>query len=408
MTDIDKLQKISADLGNPGVDKLFIAARRRGLQVTKRQVKTLLSRLGDRQIFRAVQPSKGKTASEDIDTRFQMDLIDLHNDAAFDKTGDVNKFILILINVFTREVYAETLGKKEPKEVSEALASMLDKLPIDPKIISSDNGKEFLGPVTTMLQKRDIAQKFKEVGDINALGVVDKAIQTLKKNMARILTDEKVRNWKDALKKAVKGYNDTYHSSVHDAPSDVRGDDKVMFMNLQDNAAKFEHNQQLFEKRVSKLMTDGAFHAPLPNSTQKFKRGYQATYGGVTNVKELQGSTVIGENGVAIDIKRVLSVPEDSTDAVGRLGEVNTALGNKKREITENVMRALYDYLENKEQVSLVTAAKHLRSRMLEYDKTLEKAKVNLIDIIRLYPEFLKLTGAKKLSKDYYYVKRVE
>ena len=407
MSDIEKLQKIASDLGNPGADKVYVAARRRGLQVTKKQVKTLLSRLGERQIFRPVQPSRGKTAAEDIDTRFQMDLIDMHNDPAFDKSGDVDKFILILINVFTREVYARALAKKEPKDVSQALGSLLDDLPIDPKIISSDNGNEFQGPVTTMLQKRNIAQRFKAVGDVNALGVVDKAIQTLKKTIARILSSGEVRNWKDALKKAVDSYNGSYHSAVHDAPGDVRADDKVIFMNLQDNAEKFQHNQQLFEKRMSKVMTDGAFRAPLPGSTQKFKRGYQATYGGVTKVKELQGSTVIGENGIAIDIKRVLPVPEESSTAVGKLGEVNTTLQMKKREVTENVMRVLYDYLDGKEQVSLVAAAKHLRSRIQDYDKTLDKAKVQLVDIVRLYPEFLKLTGAGKLSKDYYYVSRV-
>ena len=64
-------------MNNPGVDKLYIAARRRSLKVTKKEVKTLLSRLGERQIFQAIQPSKGKAAAEDIDARFQMDLIDL-------------------------------------------------------------------------------------------------------------------------------------------------------------------------------------------------------------------------------------------------------------------------------------------------------------------------------------------
>ena len=57
----------------------------------------------------------------------------------------------------------------------------------------------------------------------------------------------------------------------------------------------------------------------------------------MTNVKDIQGSQVIGENGVIIDIKRVLPVPEDSSAAVGRLGE-NTALANKKREQIENIM----------------------------------------------------------------------
>ena len=144
----------------------------------------------------------------------------------------------------------------------------------------------------------------------------------------------------------------------------------------------------------------------MPGSTKKFKRGFQATYGAATEVKEIQGSQVVGENGVIIDIKRVLPVAEGSSTAVGRFGE-NRALENKKRDQTEGIMRALYDYLEEKENVSLVAAARHLRSRIPDYDQTLKRVSVQLVDIVRLYPEYLKLTGAGKLSKDFYYVSRV-
>jgi len=406
MTDIEKLKKLSTDLNNPGPDKLYIAARKRGLKVTKKEVKTLLSRLGERQIFQSIQPSRGKAASEDIDARFQMDLIDLHNDAAFDKLG-ANKFILILVNVFTREVYAEALAKKEPSAVKPALEKILDELDAAPTIISSDNGQEFLGPVSTMLKARNITQKFKEVGDVNALSVVDRAIQNIKKRIAQILSrDGNTKTWRDALADAVKNYNETYHSTVHAAPNEVAVNEDVIFMNLVDNSEKLVHNQQIFEKRKTRLEQAGAFRAPLPGSTKKFKRGFQATYGGVTNVKNIEGSQVIGENGVVIDIKRVLPVAEGSSTAVGRFGE-NRALETRKRDQTENIMRALYDFLEDKDNVSLTAAAKHLRQRISEYDSVLKRASVQLVDIIRLYPEFLKLTGGGKLSKDFYYVARV-
>ena len=238
MSDIEKLKKLSTDLNNPGPDKLYIAARKRGLKVTKKEVKTLLSRLGERQIFQSIQPSRGKTASEDIDARFQMDLIDLHNDAAFDKLG-ANKFILVLVNVFTREVYAEALAKKEPSAVKPALQKILNDLDMIPTIISSDNGQEFLGPVSNMLKARNITQKFKEVGDVNALSVVDRAIQNIKKRIAQILSrDGNTKTWRDALADAVKNYNDTYHSTVHAAPNEVAVNEDVIFMNLVDNSER--------------------------------------------------------------------------------------------------------------------------------------------------------------------------
>ena len=44
-----------------------------------------------------------------------------------------------------------------------------------PKLISSDNGNEFLGPVSALLARHNIAQRFKAVGDVNAIGVVERA-----------------------------------------------------------------------------------------------------------------------------------------------------------------------------------------------------------------------------------------
>ena len=201
-------------------------------------------------------------------------------------------------------------------------------------------------------------------------------------------------------------YNDTYHSTVHAAPGEVATNEDVIFMNLVDNSEKLIHNQQIFEQRKNRLQQAGAFRAPLPGSTTKFKRGFQATYGAATEIKSIEGSTVIGENGVTIDIKRVLPVEEGSSSAVGRFGE-NRALENRKREQTEGVMRALYDYIGDRDNVSLVAAAKHLRAKIPDYDETLKRASVLLIDIVRLYPELLKLTGAGRLSKDHDYVSRV-
>ena len=54
-----------------------------------------------------------------------------------------------------------------------------------PKLISSDNGNEFLGPVATLLTRLKIAHSFKAVGDVNAIGLIDRAIMTLTKKTSR-------------------------------------------------------------------------------------------------------------------------------------------------------------------------------------------------------------------------------
>ena len=105
-----------------------------------------------------------------------------------------------------------------------------------------------------MLKERGVAQKFKPVGDVNALSVVDRAIQNIKKRIAQILSrDDNKKTWREALKEADKNYNETYHSSVHTAPDDVATNKDVVFMNLVDNAAKLQHNEKVFEGRKRRL-----------------------------------------------------------------------------------------------------------------------------------------------------------
>ena len=163
----------------------------------RKDVEPFVKKKGEKQVFSAVQPSKGKTIGESQDARWQMDL-------AF---GNGSVF-LVCVNVFDRFTYAKTISSKEPANVAEALDALLELAPKMPKRITSDNGNELLGPVSTLLASHNIAQRFKAVGDVNAIGVVDRAIQTLKRKLAE-LAAKLGRPWSSLLAQAVTGINDT-------------------------------------------------------------------------------------------------------------------------------------------------------------------------------------------------------
>ena len=79
-----RLAELAQRLGTPGASKLYTAARRRGIRVTKEQVRNFVRTKGQKQLFRPLPPSKGQTASESIDMRYQMDLVDF--------VGDITQF----------------------------------------------------------------------------------------------------------------------------------------------------------------------------------------------------------------------------------------------------------------------------------------------------------------------------
>ncbi len=75
MDPLRPLRELSDELGDPGIGPLWLAAKRKGLNVTKKQGEAFVKQKGEKQIVQAVQPAKGKTVSESLDARWMMDLI---------------------------------------------------------------------------------------------------------------------------------------------------------------------------------------------------------------------------------------------------------------------------------------------------------------------------------------------
>ena len=65
---MEQLRTLAKRLGNPGQDKLYLAARKRGIAVTRNQIKQYLEK-PERQIFRPLPQSKGQTGAEELDVR---------------------------------------------------------------------------------------------------------------------------------------------------------------------------------------------------------------------------------------------------------------------------------------------------------------------------------------------------
>ena len=142
-----------------------------------------MTRKGEKQIFQAVQPAKGKTVSESLDAKWMMDLIVFYNQPVV--VGGVTlRYIIVCISMFDRYLYAEPIKSREAKDVAVALGTIFRRAKKLPKLISSDQGTEFQNEVPELLRRNAIAHKLKAVGDVNGIGVIDKNIQSLKQKIA--------------------------------------------------------------------------------------------------------------------------------------------------------------------------------------------------------------------------------
>ena len=91
------------------------------------------------------------------------------------------------------------------------------------------------------LNSVDIKLRVKRKGDPNALGVVDKAIQILKKKLFTVRGTDG-GNWEANLARVTKSMNDTPKPDVlhGESPSEVKDQPAVQMMLLEDNATKIK------------------------------------------------------------------------------------------------------------------------------------------------------------------------
>ena len=80
---------LNDELSFPGARYINLAVKKRGLKVTQEQAKLISERNPGNQVIAPLQPSRGKTAAENLDARWQADLAEVAND---NKKGDARFF----------------------------------------------------------------------------------------------------------------------------------------------------------------------------------------------------------------------------------------------------------------------------------------------------------------------------
>jgi len=397
---MQRVKDLYDELGAPGQQKLNLEVRKRKIPVSRTQVNEFVQRQAERQVFAKPLPrAEGKTASEDVDARYMIDIVNFRGDLMG----------LFLINVFTRKVWVKTIPDKSAASVLAAGKVLINRLEEKPKVVSSDDDLGFQ-TLSAWLKEQGIGHK-QHVSDQdkNALAVLDRAVQDVKARFSRILASTGKGEEKQKLEKALKAHNNSYHSTTHGSPNEVSKDENLRFMNLVDNAEKFEHNAKILDKRKAALEATGAFRKPLPGVVKnKFRRGYEAKYDVKQEVREIQGSTVVATDGSTVDIKLVKAIPATSGQPQ-EISEENQRT-QRKRDNLYDMMEIIQEFIQNRE-VSLRSIATHLARQRFDlngqqktYKELLRSQSLlgfgALADAIRLFPEMLKLT------REGFYVKR--
>lgn len=151
-----------------------------------------------------------------IDEQWAAELVEVQTLAKYNKGA---RYILTVVDGFSKYAWVRTLKKKTGDEVVKAFTSIFRE-GRQPQRLQTDDGKEFYNSkVQTYLSKEKV-HHFSTKGDTKA-SVVERFNRTLKERLYRYFTAKNTLKYGEALQAVVRDYNRTPHSSVGMAPDGV-------------------------------------------------------------------------------------------------------------------------------------------------------------------------------------------
>ena len=170
-----------------------------------------------------------------IDDLWQADLMDMQSHS---KKNYGFKFILVVIDTYSKYVFVEPLKNKSAKECTKGMLSILKKA--NPKFLQTDNGTEFYNAQFQDLMKKYKIKHYSSYSVIKC-SIAERVIQTLKNNIYTI-------------SKIIHNYNNTKHRNIKCTPNEARMDTNRIKFNTYKNSQtlykpKFKVNDKV---RISK------------------------------------------------------------------------------------------------------------------------------------------------------------
>lgn len=159
-----------------------------------------------------------KTYSKGINDLFQADLVDMQS---LSKFNDGYRFILTVIDVFSKKAYAQPLKDKRASSLVQALKNVFDQTSIPVQFLQTDRGSEFLNHEVQAYLKEKNIKHYSSFNDEIKSAVIERWNRTLKTRMFRYFTHKNTNKWIDVLQDLVEAYNHTYHRSIKMSPADV-------------------------------------------------------------------------------------------------------------------------------------------------------------------------------------------
>lgn len=178
----------------------------------------------------------------------------------FSKVNNGYNYILVVINAFSKFVWAEPLKTKSGKNVEAAMKIILSKMS-PPKNLQTDNGTEFYNKEFSKLMKSYNINHYSTFSNLKA-SIAERSIRSIKSLLWKQFSLQGSYKWLKILPEIVAKYNNTKHSTTGKIPS------KVNEKNAKDITA-FDHLKIIEKPKFKK-----GDHVRISKYRHVFSKGY--------------------------------------------------------------------------------------------------------------------------------------
>lgn len=226
---------VSHPAGYSSIDKLSKAMNGK---MNKKEVKTWLQSQETYTLHKPVQRKfpRNKYILSNFNELWQVDLSDMRT---YSKYNDDFKYILCVIDVFSKYAYVRAIKKKNSTTIIKCFDDIFSEAKATPRHIQSDKGTEFVSnDVRRFLKNKNVNYYTTNNPDIKA-SIVERFQRTLKMKMWRYFTHKNTYRYINILQDLVHSYNHSFHTSIKMKPCEVSSENiMTVWCNLYDRPNK--------------------------------------------------------------------------------------------------------------------------------------------------------------------------
>lgn len=157
-----------------------------------------------------------KVTLKGINDIYQADLVEMQ---PYVKVNKGYRYIMTMINCFSKLAFAIPLKNKSGPEIVKALEPILAKHKM--KHFHTDQGTEFFNQHVNKLMKKYNINHYHTFSELKA-SIVERLNRTLKTKMYKLFTARGSYEWLSILPGIVNSYNNTKHRTIGMKPKDVK------------------------------------------------------------------------------------------------------------------------------------------------------------------------------------------